>query len=111
MTGYPVQTDAMIDRMYEDAVAMEWEMLNAEPEDSFRSIDQIDKSTRIAAFAPLENVCWMMGLDLDSISEAMEMIRGTAQYDKLASIHDQLTNLRYELRQTTDEVWRSRMHE
>jgi len=108
MVGYPIQTDAEIDAMYESELARSWEEENAEPETSFRSIDSIDSMIRIEAFAPLSGADFTLGLILEEIEKAMDKIPATTQGDRLAAMYDELSDFRTALRNVRREIWRSR---
>ena len=110
MTGYPVQTDAEIDNMYEAELARGWEEKCAKPEE-FRTIEEIGTNIRIDAFAPLNGANFTLGLVLGNIEESMEKIRGTVQHDKLASLYDDLYNIRHDLREIEREIWRCSQNE
>jgi len=106
MVGYPVQTGAEVDRMYEDELARAWEAENTEPESTFRSIEEFSADKRIDAYAPLNTANFLMDLVINDVMESTDKIPGTAQNDQLMSIYDSLRDIRYEMQRIEREIWR-----
>lgn len=108
MVGYPIQTDAEIDAMYEKELADSFEKLNDLPEEaeSFRDINEYGTDLRIHAAANINTAMFMLGLVMENLEDSMNTIHGTSQYDRMASMYDTISDLRTELRGIRREVWR-----
>lgn len=95
-------SDTLDTRMYE-GIMDEWELQNM-PE--VKPIDSFSNETRIDAYAPLSTTRFNLKLCLSNIEESMGKIPDTTQCDKLASIHDQLSDLLPYLKSVEREIWR-----
>lgn len=96
--------DTTLDLMFERAVEKQWEEENAPaPADP---IESLSNSTRISAYSTMYTARYLLGLVLDDLDSTFEKIKDTPQGDKLGSLHDQLSDIRYELLNVEREVWR-----
>ena len=101
--------DWQLDRMYEDEAARAWEWLNEQPKDAF---DLVEPEKLLDVYAHLDTVK-DINIDhaLEWIDETMELLKGTPEHDKLAMLHDALSDIGYDLMQIANkahEYWRKR---
>lgn len=96
--------DTTLDLMIERAVEKQWEEEN--PPAPANPIESLSNETRISAYSTLNTARFMLGLVLDDLDSTFEKIKDTPQGDKLGSLHDQLSDINYELLKIEREVWR-----
>lgn len=102
VTGYPV-TDQEIDLIYETESAKMWEDQNQK---IANPIETLTAEKRIDAWSPLYTARFELGLVLNNIVESMEIVKDTPQGDKLAMLHDTLSDFVLDLKKIEREIWR-----
>lgn len=99
VVGYPRTTsDAELERIIEADMEKAWE--NAQPEAPVKEVPQmrkLDENQTIEAFAGCSTAVMCMDHSLNWIATTIERAKGTAEADKLASVYDTLSDLRYEV--------------
>ena len=94
--------DWQLDMMYEGESAEMWEKSNEQPKEPLDFIEEqklLGAATKlfVAKTSDLDNA-------LTWISEAVDLIAGTPEADKLASIYDAVSDLSYEMMQIQQKV-------
>ena len=93
-------SDWQLDRMFETECAEAWENQQERPVAICDcSFDRINN-----AWAALETARPYMDFVLQQISQAADMVMNTPPADKLNSLHDQLTDLQYEVNTIRNEL-------
>ena len=101
--------DWQLDRMWESESARKWEEQQEQPKDAF---DFVEPEDLLAVYAHL-NTAKETSIDhaIEWTEKAMELIKGTPEYDKLAVLYDTLSDVGYDMMQIADKAhkyWRKR---
>ena len=101
--GY-IQTDSEIDFMYEQESENMWERMQPPPMEEKDYYKRFSFETLNEAWAHAETII----RDFDAIEEYLgktfDLITGTPEYDKLASIIDEVSDLKYEVKQIVKKL-------
>ena len=102
--------DWQLNRLYENESDRMWEEMNrTEISDP---LDEVDTQNLLSVSTHLETAKECdFDFALDWISKSIELIKGTPEADKLASIYDAVSDLSYEMMQIAKkahEKWRER---
>ena len=102
ITGYPM-SNAALDAAYEaeSARMLEEQQIHEEPVPEMRKLDEQET---VEAYAGCVVALDCFEHTLNWIAETIDRAKGTAEADKLASIYDQLSDLKLETKKIK-EVW------
>ena len=98
ITGYP-RNDAALDAAYEAECAQIWE----EQQIHVVELKPLTQEQKINAGASAQLAVDGFTRGLDWLAETIERVKNTADADKLASIYDQFSDLRFEVNQIRKE--------
>ena len=102
ITGYPMK-NAALDAAYEAESARMWEEQQIQ-EEPVHEMRKLDEEETVNAYAGCALAVSCFDHTLNWIAETIDRAKGTAEADKLASIYDQLSDLRFETNKIK-EVW------
>ena len=92
--GYPVK-DAQLDAMYQAETSRIWEAQQIQATVPVMRKLSKEELADVSATVQVATDCFKHGLDF--LSEGIDKVSGSADADKLASLYDQITDLRYEV--------------
>lgn len=98
VVGYP-RNDAQLDKACEAECARAWD----EQQVIVIELQKLTQEQKINADASAQLAIDNFNRGLDWLSETIDRVKGTADEDKLASLYDQFSDLRYEVSQIRKE--------
>ena len=96
-------SDIELDTMIERDAERQWEEEN--PPAPANPIESLSTDDRIHAHSCIDTAGFLLTLVLGDIEDAQKTVNNTPQGDKLGGLYDQLSDLAFDLKNVSKEVW------